>query len=63
MARMMKQDPGLGILRMADYMPPADEKERATWYHPNDGHWTNKGAGIYATAVADRIFNYMREKM
>jgi len=48
---------GVSITRMERYMPvEKGEREWTRWYNlPNDGHWSNYGAEVYAAAVQQVI--------
>jgi hypothetical protein len=47
------QKSGIEITRMDRYMPvKKGEDEWRRWYNlPNDGHWSDYGAEVYASAV------------
>jgi hypothetical protein len=47
------QKSGIEIIKMNRYMPvEKGEKEWKRWYNlPNDGHWSDYGAEVYASAV------------
>lgn len=51
--RLKEQLPELEVVRMEPYLPsdvPASDKFK--WYNlPHDGHWSNRGAVVYAQAI------------
>lgn len=55
------QKAGINISRMDRYMPvERGEMEWKRWYNlPNDGHWSDYGAEVYASAV----YNVIRQRL
>jgi tetratricopeptide (TPR) repeat protein len=52
---------GIKIVRMERYMPiQLGQAEWFKWYNlPNDGHWSEAGAHVYAAAMAKAVHHYL----
>jgi len=57
---LAKRDNRLEIVPMAKFLPKAGGDEIKRWFNlPFDGHFSNKGAEIYARAVYERFREYL----